>query len=296
MATQPPLNCSAGVFQPNHLFSSVDQQKHVRADSIFNPVVLWQISLPNGTAYTFTYNVYGEINKIVYPTGGSEQFGYDVKEPLGGQLDDGTFAQANRGVTSRIVNDGSTNQSWSYGNGFGVTGVDPGTAPRSVVAPNGTKTVTWYYKSRGSDIKYGFDDARTGMAREERVYNSSGTMLRRDGLSIDRRWTMERRLCDRHAQRARPQEVDIILDTGGNALASATEMNYDSDLNVISTRHYDYVSISQTTGESGDFSSISNGTLLRTEETDYLTSDANYRARNLLSLPTATRINTAPEP
>jgi len=84
--SSPPLNCSAGVYQPNHLFSSVNDQERVRANSIFNPVVLWQIALPNNTAYTFTYNVYGEIDKIVYPTGGSETFSYGVLEPLGGQL------------------------------------------------------------------------------------------------------------------------------------------------------------------------------------------------------------------
>jgi RHS repeat-associated protein len=287
----PNANCTPGGFQSNNLFGSVDDQEKVLQDGIFNPVVLYQIVLPNNTSYTFTYNVYGEIDKIIYPTGGSETFGYGVLEPLGGQLDDGTFAQANRAVFSRVVSDGTTTQPWQYNNGNNFdTGVDPATAPRWVTAPDGTVTKTWYYKSRGTDIKYGFDDARTGMAREERVYNSSG-MLRRTlyQLAEDGPQAGGYATATRNARVIK--KVDIILDTGGNALAAATEMTYDADLNVISTRHYDYVSISQSTGQFSDIPSIPNGTLLRTEETDYnLSSNANYRARNLLSLPTATRI------
>jgi hypothetical protein len=244
----PNANCIPGGFQGNNLFSSMDDQEKVLQDGIFNPRVLYQIVLPNGTSYTFTYNIYGELNKIIYPTGGSETFGYDVLEPLGGQLDDGTFGQANRAVFSRVVSDGTTTQTWHYNDGTNFdTGVDPATAARWVAAPDGpngtpgTVTKTWYYKSRGTDIKYGFDDARTGMAREERVYNSSGTMLRRtlDQLAEDGPISGGYATATRNARVVK--KVDIILDTGGNALATATEMTYDADLNVISTRHYDYV-------------------------------------------------------
>src|SRR5207244_8699136 len=37
--------------------------------ALFDPVVLTEIDLPNGLSYKFTYNIYGEIDKIVYPTG-----------------------------------------------------------------------------------------------------------------------------------------------------------------------------------------------------------------------------------
>jgi len=33
----------------------------------FNPIVLNEISFPNGTSYKFTYDVWGEIDKIIYP-------------------------------------------------------------------------------------------------------------------------------------------------------------------------------------------------------------------------------------
>ncbi|HBB87171.1 MAG TPA: hypothetical protein DC047_06110 [Blastocatellia bacterium] len=295
-------DCTMSSAQPNTLFSTTDQQHKILRQTIFNPVVLSQIILPNGTSYTFTYNVYGEMNKIIYPTGGTETLTYGPLTPLGGQLDDGTYSQANRGVCSRVISDGTTSQIWYYNSGgnYYETGVDPGTDMRWVKSPDGTITKTWYYVSRNNQIKYGFDDARTGMVREERVYDSTNTtMLRRTVYQLFRDLTdfSPAYVATRNARVFR--KIDIILDTGpDSALASATEMDYDSDLNVISTRQYDYVSISQTTARSADYSSIANGTLLRTDETTYLVNDsaidsgtrAAYRARNLISLPTSTRV------
>src|SRR5690606_19493275 len=43
---------------------------------VFNPVVLSQIDLPNGSTYKFTYDIYGQINKVEYPTGATETFEY----------------------------------------------------------------------------------------------------------------------------------------------------------------------------------------------------------------------------
>ncbi len=43
---------------------------------IFNPVVLHSLTLPVGSRYTFKYNRYGEITKIIYPTGAYERFQY----------------------------------------------------------------------------------------------------------------------------------------------------------------------------------------------------------------------------
>ena len=285
-------NCTLGNGQPGTtLFSSQDGNNKILKGQLFNPVVLWQIGLPNNTNYTFTYNVWAELNKIVYPTGGTETFSYGRWEALGGQLDDGTYSQANHGVNSRTISDGvTTPQVWNYYPNNFEPGVDSATDMRMITAPNGTVTKTWFYISRGTSIKYGFDDARTGMVREERVYNSSGTMLRRtvNQLAMDGPQAGGYATATRNARVTKT--VEIILDTGGNALASATEMTYDADLNVTSTRQYNYVQISQATAQTGDVGSIPNGTLVRTQETDYLTGDPNYRARNLLSLPTATRV------
>jgi hypothetical protein len=43
---------------------------------LFDPIVLYQIVLPNNQSYTFSYNQYAEIEKVIYPTGGYERFVY----------------------------------------------------------------------------------------------------------------------------------------------------------------------------------------------------------------------------
>src|SRR5205085_1776439 len=104
----------------------------------------------------------------------------------------------------------------------------------------------------------------------------------------------------------------ILLDTGAgnNALAKTTTMAYDADLNVIETKHYDYASITQTLATSNPantqpatinafIDSFPLGTQINTEKALFLLSDSAYSAswtayrnRNLLSLPTATWIET----
>src|SRR5262249_22952691 len=94
------------------------------------------------------------------------------------------------------------------------------------------------------------------------------------------------------------KKVEILLDTGGNALAKTTTLSYDADLNVIATNTYDYVSIDPTTAQTGSINSIPFGVLLKTEESTYLVNDPNipqatrdaYRARHLISLPSYTRV------
>lgn len=58
------------------------------ATNRFDPVVLAEVVLPNSTtnnviSYKFTYNIYGEIDKVVYPTGGYERSRYDTVPALG---------------------------------------------------------------------------------------------------------------------------------------------------------------------------------------------------------------------
>ncbi len=306
----PTANCNPGGFQSDSLFHSVDAQQKVLQQEVFEPIVLSEIVLPNGRSYKFTYNVYGEINHIEYPTGGTEGFAYDEVTPLGGQLDDGTFGQANRGVVSRTVSDGLTSQTWLYG-ADATPGVDSNTVAKSVTSPalpDGTKTrtVSWYYKSRSADIQYGFDDARTGMTREERVYAlppsypaQEGTMLRRTVYQLTEDGPQGGGYATATRNARVTKKLDIILDTDGDALAALTEMTYDSDLNLITTKRYDYFPVIQSSAQNDDIPAILSGknlTLLRTEETDFgLSADQNYRDRNLISLPTATRVKDGSE-
>ena len=83
---------------------------------LFNPVVLAEIVLPDGSSYKFTYDEYGELDKVVYPTGAYEQYDYDSivsfiderKQP---------YIQATRKVTSRklsVNGTGSDAAEWKY--------------------------------------------------------------------------------------------------------------------------------------------------------------------------------------
>lgn len=60
-----------------------------------------QDALPNGTKYTFRYNVWGEVVRVAYPTGAYEVFTYGAVLPVGAHVEAPLYAQANRGVTKR---------------------------------------------------------------------------------------------------------------------------------------------------------------------------------------------------
>lgn len=150
----------------------------------------------------------------------------------------------------------------------------------------------WGYSSNG---------ARAGHAYDERVYSASNQMLRRKLTE----WTMTGsngtstpeglEYANRNARVTR--ETEFILDTGGGALARTTiydyDLTYQFDVGIDRSgiREYDYVVVDQNTAQTlpiGSFSSIPYGTLLRTQQTTYLTSNASYRNRNILGLPAST--------
>jgi hypothetical protein len=81
-----------------------------------NPVVLTEVHLQNGSSYKFHYNLYGEIDKIEYPTGGYERFEYGQITALQPTRDPG-YDLFNRGVKKRWVSsDGTTTTEvlWKY--------------------------------------------------------------------------------------------------------------------------------------------------------------------------------------
>jgi len=90
--------------------------------------------------------------------------------------------------------------------------------------------------------------------------------------------------------------VNLILDTGGNALSSVSTSQYDTTyqfsvgLDLTSSSEYGYTTIDQTTAQTGAISSVPLGPIVRTIQNSYLTSDANYRNRNILGLVTSTSV------
>jgi RHS repeat-associated protein len=267
---------------PTHVCSSND---------LFNPVVLSEVVLPNGRSYQFKYNAFGEIDKIIYPTGSYERFLYAEVRPLGDVSD--PYDQANRGVVERWVSakgDGTDETHWLYGvdlnSGYRVT----------MTAPNLTRTERLLHVG-GSGGYFGFDNPLAGKAYEERSYNAANQMLRR-------RLTQWSTITPPGGQPRNPhvtKTVSLILDTTGNALATTAISQYDQDLNVTSVEKYDFASIDQGTAQTGAITSIASGALLRKEETTYLVNDVSiaagirqtYRDHNLIRLVSSSRIRNS---
>lgn len=296
----PPIPPGPALF-----FSSSLEKVCANPGATFNPTVLAEIVLPNGTSYKFSYNPYGEIEKVVYPMGGYERFLYDVVQPV--DWVNGVYVQANRGVIDHYVSaSGSASDevrwhyvagrlNWDYNQPYKVT----------ITAPDGTYTERYLYaaSSAAASAPWGFSDARFGRAHDERSFTATGQMVRR---------TLTQRVASSqdssqgtypNARVARvDKQVEILLDTGtGDAQTKTTTYQYDGDFNVIATNLYDFYPVSQSTGQSGLIGSIPAGTLLRTDEITYLVNDTNidpgtraaYRSRNLLHLPSSTRVRDA---
>jgi hypothetical protein len=282
----PPGN---GSFTP-HLFASDTSNGTCiqNANVQFNPIVLYQIVLPTQQAYTFTYNVYGEIDKVQLPTGGYEKYVYGWVAPLDGSLPI-VYGQGNRGVVTRTISPTGLAANelppYSYSAGANV----------SMTAPNGTRTdIDVWSAATASSWGYSTNGARAGRAYDERVYSDSGQMLRRKLTE----WSMTGSNAGNAANRNPrvTRETEFILDTGGNALAKTTTYGYDTTFQFdvgadqTSVSEYDYVAIDQTTAQTTAITSIGSipmDTLIRTTQTGYMTSDANYRNRNILGLPTS---------
>lgn len=281
------------------LFSGTFADRVFDSNTLFNPVVPAEIILPNGQSYLFTYNVWGEITKVVYPTGAYERFDYAAV--IGASYLKVPYAQANRGVVDRWLSPtgNSTDEvHWHYG-----AAVTSGALTVSTTEPDGTLNERLVYSEASTtNPTFGFSNLLVGTSWEERISapsSAGGAMLRRlltdwttSGPTSGGWWTATR-------NPRVTKEISILLDTGtSNALTSTSTMTYDNDLNVIATNHYDFTSISQSSGQTSAIGSISAGSLLRTEEATYLVNDTAissttrtaYRDRNLLSLPTSSRV------
>jgi RHS repeat-associated protein len=306
--SQPPAYISdapcpgfPGNYTPRLFTAGVTGNCYGNATSVFKPVVLYQVTLPTNQSYTFTYNVYGEIDKAQLPTGGYERYQYGpVSGVSSGQP---PYTQPNRGVVKRWVSEsgsGADEALWQYS--------DVG-ATVSITPPDNSLVERRQYMDTpmGGAFGYSADGARVGLAYDERYYSApdaSGVrhMLRRrltdwavTGSNATAQFTSAQQYASRNPRMTK--QVEILLDTGGDALAKTTTYGYDltyqfsTGVNQTSVKEYDYVAVDQNTAQTGPISSIPTPAQpLRITETAYLDSDASYRARNLLGLPTSVTV------
>jgi YD repeat-containing protein len=282
---------------PSLFVSTGDETQVMMETRVFDPVVLAEIDLPNGKSYNFTYNIYGEIDKVVYPTGAYDKFSHDTVPPLNPGLYDGDpfFTQTNRGVVSRTQSeDGTTGTevTWTYGE-----------VGRGVTNPDGTYSQIDLYPGTSSGaMKYGFESAIAGLPSEERTYTSSGTMLTRHIIerTYDSATVVSGVTATRNPRVSR--EISVRFEPGdSNALVSLVTYDYDSnsdpacfaDLNPTVVKYYDYAVVSASTAQTATLLTLagyfSSSASAKQVETDYLY-DSNYQARNLTQIPTEVRI------
>ena len=293
------------------------------ASTPFNPVVLKELILPNGLSYKFQYNVYGEITKITYPTGGVEWLKYDKIKTVGSLSE--PYDQASRGVVRRCVSptgDAADQSCWDYGVTYDA---NTHTYKRWTINPDGTYSESYLFKAIAS-AKFGFADPRNGMTYEDRFYQThqmlGGTP---QGVTLLRRSLTESTYSSQNVsvtfstitttapamRNPRPtKQVSIILDTGGNALAKTLTYSYGNTMSsgAVTNQHefttgLDMVSSTEShfaevtspePAQSGNIDAVSPGagSIASTAVTTYL-DDENYRGRNILGLPTSVVLKDA---
>jgi RHS repeat-associated protein len=264
------------------------------AGQTFNPVVLAEIVLPDNSSYKFSYNVYGEVDKVIYPTGGYNRSEYGTVAMLGESSP--PYTQGSRGVRFRWVSPkgtgGADEALWQYQGGGGMI---------RTIAPDQTKTETYRYNIFSPNAKnFGYQDARNGQTYEERVYDAAGTMVRRtltDWAQASATYNKPRPTSGTPAtgtytayRNARAvKTVNLLLDTPGDALTTTiygydTAYQFSTGVELTTLDEYHYAPLDKPTAQTGAINVMPIGAPARGSQTSYLTYDASYRNRNLLGL------------
>jgi RHS repeat-associated protein len=273
-------------------WSTVTTKERTCGADTFNPVLLTEVSYPDGSKYKFRYNTYGELTKIIYPTGAYERFRYDTVQPmtyLGYPIE-----RANRGVVERWLSEDGQNvsQHWTYGISGGVS---------VQTNQDNSRTETTYVVGSSP---FGLENPLDGQVAEIRSFDHNGTLKARVLNHYD--VTPARTGGDVNATRdARISKSVSIVIENSKALASLTTTDYDvsgssdpeffSDLNAKRKTDFGFVPISLSDATANDLSWdtidhwFSGATPSKVAEADY-TYDANYKARGILGLPTETRL------
>jgi len=266
--------------------------------SVFNPVVLKEIVLPNGQSYKFSYNAYGELDKTIYPKGAYQRYTYSAVGTLG--LSTFPYTQGSRGITARFLSPngtgGADEAQWTFS----------GIAPLVTTAPDGTRSETYPFIASGSTNNFGYQDARQGLPVEERIYapvSQGGAMLRRSLTSYGVTTsiinkpnppnTFNSGTYTAYRNPRTERSVNLMIDTGGDALSKNITYEYvdnglqfSTGLDLNATNEYHFATVDTTTAQSGVITSMPTGTLASRAETTWL-NNPSYQSRNLLSLPTS---------
>jgi RHS repeat-associated protein len=309
--------CNTNAYNPVSpaLFTDADQYTRIctyepsnsNNSGKFNPTVLSEVLLPNEKKYTFSYNRFGEITRIEYPTGSYETFVYNKIPPLS-LNSSATYDQTNRGVVERKVYSGGE---LIYRQQYSAT-ITPAPNPYyriTIKTPKqnmpinqepmaiGIKTERILLAGALGGETFGFTDSRVGMPMEERTYDENGVLRSRNLTEWIYKGTTG---ANRDAKIK--QSIFVIIE-GGQGLASLQENEYDEDgsrdaehfshLNLERAKNYHYAVLDLNTAQNGSLETIAgyfNQTLLANiAETDY-EYNLGYKERGIPSLPTEKRL------
>lgn len=278
----------------------------------FNPIVLKEAILPDGSKYSFEYNIYGEINSITYPTGAIERFTYGPITPMGYSMGV-TYDSANRGVLQRtvyldeqaVVNQ-TPYQTWTYEaqdstSGYKVT----------ITAPDQSRTESLLHKSYG--YGYGFSNSISGRMFDRKVYSAPDSSGIKRLVSRElTQWKQDGPLPGGYSDATRdprPERTVSILVEEGKALATMSETDYETPgenqstaptdrsyfarLNPKQVKGYHFLPLTVTQADQLDINDVKalfyqSGQVASIVQTDYLY-DSAQRARGIIGLPEETR-------
>lgn len=291
---------------------------------LFDPVVLAEVVLPDGTSYKFSYNNYGELDKIVYPTGAYEKYEY-ASSTLEFDQSQQPYVQADRKITSRklsISGQGDDNLEWKY---LEAVGLSDDATPEgsivsrkiSVIAPDKTRTEFYKYDPRPDDGQgnpywmFGLADARAGLVFQKKIYSTSpdglgGQLLRREITQYEQTNNSYQfsTVCGQTSftksvnayRNPRPvKQVSIFFEGSGPALSQTAIYGYDTTnqlttgVDQTSAFTYHYAVVDNSIGQTGKINQIPQGNLARYTETSYL-NDSGYRDKNILGLPLVSKV------
>lgn len=284
-----------------------DKSQRAYSEPVFNPIVLTAVELPDGRKYEFSYNIYGEIEKIKYPTGGEEVFQFgSVKGIEHSTSGNQPMEDANRGVVQRDVkeNPSASPYTWTYSTADEVVGSI--TALKITTnAPDSTKSERLLYKSVPfcSGCSYGtlgYGDILGGMALEERTFASTGQIVTTVKTTWDKtEFTIGNASTGKKGEwHPRVTKVEsIIYDLAGTSVSASQTMAYagtltdrDNHLDVNLAKQYGFTA---TTGALGPLERQTEMTHVEYDTAISQSIRDTYTAANIVSLPSKTFIKNA---
>jgi len=237
----------------SQLFGSGDSTTHNPSD------VVSALELPDGRQYQFRYNPYGELARVVLPTGGAIEYDYVEKG-------DGTTVTQRRASERRVYPDGSTLESKqvytaSY-SGTTTTTVEQKDANNNLLS----KSLHYFYSDPISSINNAYNSAVTYSnwqeGREfktESLAADGSTVLRRAENTWEQGTTVTSWLASVSAANNPRvnQTVTTLVDTNQVAQQTFSFDQYNNTTDV-----YEY-----------DFGSGAAGNLVRRTHTDFMTTN-----------------------